>query len=47
MFQKYCMLVAGDSSEETIKKETKKLKHAVFMYNFYKGIQQTIFMHFH
>ena len=40
-------MVAGNDMPETIKKETKKLKRQVFTYNFYKGSQLAIFMHFH
>ena len=47
MFDDYCKCTSNDCSPETIKKETRKLKHSIFLYNFYKGIQLSIFMHFH
>lgn len=38
IFDEYCKKLHGESSNETIKKETRKLKHSLFFYNFYKGI---------
>lgn len=32
---------------EIMRKESKKLKNEVFMYNIYKYLQTSIFMHFH
>ena len=47
MFNRYTIMVEGNCLPESIKKETKKLKRQVFAYNFYKGSQLTVFMHFH
>lgn len=47
MFEQYCILTSEYANEEIIKKETKKLKGQLFIYNFYKGAQFTIFMMFH
>ena len=47
MFENYCWQVCGFCNDEIIKKETKKLKREIPLYNFFKGAQFMIFMHFH
>lgn len=47
IMQKYCNIIHGESTQAMIKKEQRKLKHEVFMYNFYKASQSYIFTHFH
>ena len=46
-FNRYTTIMTGNSLPESIKKETKKLKRQVLAFNFYKGAQMAIFMHFH
>lgn len=47
MFNSYASLTQGNCAAPTLKKETKKLKRQVYLYNFYKGAQMIVFMHFH
>lgn len=37
MFEQYCNLTNEYCNDEIIKKETKKFKGQLFIYNFYKG----------
>jgi hypothetical protein len=48
----HCERIHGKMTDEAqkneiMRKESKKLKNEVFMYNIYKYLQTSIFMHFH
>ena len=51
-FIEHCERIHGEMTDDTqkkeiMRKESKKLKNEVFMYNIYKYMQTSIFMHFH
>jgi hypothetical protein len=51
-FIEHCERIHGEMTDdaqkkEIMRKESKKLKNEVFMYNIYKYMQTSIFMHFH
>jgi hypothetical protein len=46
-FKEHCERIHGYMNDEIKRKEGKKLKNEVLMYNIYKYLQTSIFMHFH